>query len=71
MEGYYEATANGVVRGFGDAQLFGDTSQSRLKAPIVGIGQTDDDFGYWLVDLTAASFAFGDAPFWVEPAASC
>jgi hypothetical protein len=62
-EGYYETTAEGAVHIFGDATFFGDTSQSRLKAPIVGIAQTGTGFGYWLVASDGGIFAFGDASF--------
>jgi len=63
-EGYLETTAEGAVRGFGDAQLFGDTSQSKLKAPVVSITSTGDNGGYWLIATDGGVFTFGDAPYY-------
>ncbi len=62
-EGYYETTAGGAVSPFGDAQFLGDTSQSRLKMPIVDVAQTGDGAGYWLTASDGGVFTFGDAPY--------
>jgi hypothetical protein len=64
-EGYLETTTEGIVRGFGDAQVFGDTSGMTLKAPIVTIATTGDNGGYyWEVASDGGIFSFGDAQFY-------
>jgi hypothetical protein len=62
-DGYYEATANGSVHPFGDAQFYGDMSHTRLSAPIVSMATTPDGAGYWLLGQDGGIFSFGDADF--------
>jgi len=61
--GYWLASANGGVAGFGAAQVFGSMSGQRLNAPIVGIAATPDGRGYWLVAADGGVFAYGDARY--------
>jgi hypothetical protein len=62
-DGYYEATGNGSVHPFGDAQFYGDMSHTRLSAPIVSMTTTPDGAGYWLLGQDGGIFSFGDADF--------
>jgi hypothetical protein len=57
--GYYQASTSGRVAHFGDAAFYGDLSQVHLNKPIVGIAQTGDNGGYWLVASDGGIFAFG------------
>ena len=61
--GFWLAGANGVVKAFGQAALYGSASSLHLNAPIVGIAGTDDGLGYWLVGADGGVFAYGDAGF--------
>ncbi len=62
--GYYEATTNGSVLNFGDAQFYGDLTSIGLRQPIVGMSTTPDGNGYWLVARDGGVFSFGDANFY-------
>ncbi len=42
---------------------YGDASGLALVAPIVGIGNTPDGNGFWLVGSDGGVFSYGDAPF--------
>ena len=67
--GYWLATADGGVFGFGDAKFYGSVpgvlqpGQS-LNAPVVGIASSPDGGGYWLVATDGGVFGFGDGHFW-------
>jgi hypothetical protein len=60
-EGYYVATANGVVKNFGDAVDQGGLGGQAPAAPIVTITSTGDNAGYWLLDSLGDVYAVGDA----------
>ena len=64
VEGYYTATSNGAVYGYGVAPLYGDASGAPLARPVVAIQATGDGGGYWLVASDGGVFAFGDAGFY-------
>jgi hypothetical protein len=57
--GYYQVSSSGRVAHFGDAAFHGDLAQTPLNKPIVGIAQTGDNGGYWLVASDGGIFAFG------------
>ena len=66
-QGYYTYESDGQINAFGnDAYLnyLGDLSASPLNSPIVGMTQTADGAGYWLVASDGGIFAYGDAPFY-------
>ena len=63
-KGYWQATPDGQVRGFGDAAWAGEMSGLPLNRPIVGLASTPDGEGYWLVASDGGIFAFGDANFY-------
>ena len=60
--GYYQVSSNGVVGYAGDAGDYGDASNVTLNHPIVGMAQTGDGGGYWLVASDGGIFNYGDAP---------
>jgi len=62
-QGYWQATSDGQVLGFGDASYFGSRSGMPLNKPIVTMAPTPDGKGYWLVAADGGVFAFGDASF--------
>jgi ligand-binding sensor domain-containing protein len=65
--GYYSYEANGAITSFGnDAYLsyLGDLSVSVLNKPVVGMAQTADGGGYWMVASDGGIFAYGDAGFY-------
>ena len=64
--GYWLAQADGGVRAFGNAVLYGSLTGSHITpaAPIVGIASTPDGGGYWLVGADGGVFSFGDATFY-------
>jgi len=65
--GYYTYESNGAITSFGnDSYLsyLGDLSVSALNQPIVGMAQTHDGGGYWLVASDGGIFAYGDAGFY-------
>jgi hypothetical protein len=61
--GFWLAGANGAVKAFGQAALYGSANSLHLNAPIVGIAGTNDGLGYWLVGADGGVFAYGDAGF--------
>src|SRR5665213_1957024 len=66
-QGYYTYEANGALAGFGTdnyLNYLGDLSATNLNQPIVGITQTADGGGYWMVASVGGIFAFGDAGFY-------
>src|SRR5665213_745167 len=65
-QGYYAYESTGFISPYGnDAFLsyLGDLSATPLNQPIVGMAQTPDGGGYWLVAADGGIFAFGDAGF--------
>lgn len=63
-QGYWQATADGQVLGFGDARWNGSMSGVPLNHPIVGMAPTPGGTGYWLVSSDGGVFSFGDAQFY-------
>lgn len=66
-EGYATYESNGVLSEYGNDHFLsylGDLSASQLNKPIVGIAQTADGGGYWMVASDGGIFAFGDAAFY-------
>ncbi|MGA2837981.1 MAG: hypothetical protein ABSF84_15415 [Acidimicrobiales bacterium] len=64
--GYYSYEADGAITSFGnDSYLsyLGDLSVSTLNKPVVGMAQTSDGGGYWMVASDGGVFAYGDAGF--------
>jgi hypothetical protein len=66
--GFWSATADGVVRAFGDARPAGDLAGKKLGGPVVSLAATPGGQGYWMVGADGGVFAFGDAPFLGAPA---
>ncbi|MHB8320377.1 MAG: fibronectin type III domain-containing protein, partial [Acidimicrobiales bacterium] len=62
--GYWQASANGGVFSFGNAQFYGSLGTSPPVAPIVSMAATPDGQGYWLVGSDGGVFAFGNAHFY-------
>ena len=65
-QGYYAYESTGFISPYGnDAFLsyLGDLSATPLNQPIVGMAQTSDGGGYWMVASDGGIFAFGDAAF--------
>jgi outer membrane protein assembly factor BamB len=60
-EGYYEATAAGIVTAFGDGSNQGDLTGKPPSAPVVTIQSTGDGGGYWMAASNGYVWAFGDA----------
>jgi len=63
-QGFWVASANGVITPEGDAPAYGDAATQPLNQPIVGIAATRDAKGYWLVASDGGLFSFGDAGFY-------
>jgi subtilisin family serine protease len=61
--GYDEVGGGGQVSSFGVAPNYGSLSGA-LNRPVVGMAQTPDGLGYWLVASDGGIFAFGDAGFY-------
>ena len=59
VDGYWFATAAGVVNGFGGATRV--QSMGTAGAPVVGMAATPTGNGYWLVTSAGEVHAFGDA----------
>jgi hypothetical protein len=65
--GYYSYENNGFIGGFGNDEYLsylGDLSVSALNRPVVGMAQTHDGGGYWMVASDGGIFAYGDAGFY-------
>jgi hypothetical protein len=66
-QGYYNYESDGLISGFGNDNYLtylGDLSATPLNQPIVGMAQTADGGGYWLVASDGGIFAYGDAGFY-------
>jgi hypothetical protein len=66
-QGYYTYEQDGLISGFGNDEFLdylGDLSTVALNQPIVGMAQTADGAGYWMVAADGGIFAFGDAGFY-------
>jgi hypothetical protein len=64
-EGYYEATAGGIVYPYGDGLNWGGLLPgTHLSSPIVGIASMAGSGSYWLVASDGGVFSFGDAHFY-------
>ena len=61
--GYWLAAADGAVKAYGGAALYGSEAGAPLARPIVGLTGSQDGKGYWLVGGDGGVFAFGDAGF--------
>jgi hypothetical protein len=61
--GYWLATANGQVYGFGGAAPLGDVNTSSTTGPVVGIAGDLTGQGYWVVTANGTVSNFGDAKF--------
>jgi hypothetical protein len=61
--GYWLATADGRVFGFGSAAIHGSVAGRALNRPVVGMATTPDATGYWLVAADGGVFNFGSAGF--------
>jgi len=61
--GYVLASGDGGVFTFGGSVFGGSMADTKLSAPVVGVGETPDGGGDWLVGRDAGVFATGDAPF--------
>lgn len=64
VAGYWLATADGDVFGFGEARFFGSLLTIGGSAEIVGMAALADGSGYWLVGADGGVFTFGAAQFW-------
>ena len=63
LDGYQEVTAQGRVFSYGNADQAGDLSGESLNKPIVGMADTGDGGGYWILASDGGIFAEGDAQF--------
>jgi hypothetical protein len=59
--GYWVVGANGAVKAFGDAKLYGSLLGHRGGAPVINMAATPDGEGYWLLAANGAVSAFGNA----------
>ena len=62
--GYWLASADGAVQGYGQAIAYSSLNAEPLSSPIVGIAATPDGHGYWLAAADGDVFAFGDAHYY-------
>lgn len=62
-DGYWLATAGGVVTAHGGATSWGDLSHAGRRAPVVGIERSPTGEGYWLVSSDGSVDAFGRTGF--------
>ncbi len=67
--GYWVATANGHVYGYGSAPSLGGVTTTAATGPVVGIAGTPSAQGYWVVTANGTVSAFGDAKFYGDPPA--
>ena len=66
-QGYYTYESDGFLSPFGNDNYLvylGDLSAQPLNQPVVGMAQTADGGGYWMVAADGGIFAFGDAGFY-------
>ena len=66
-QGYYTYEADGFLSPFGNDNYLvylGDLSAQPLNQPVVGMAQTADGGGYWMVAADGGVFAYGDAGFY-------
>ena len=58
-------TANGTVKGIGEAKFYGDlpASGTHVSEDIVAIDGSPDGQGYYLVGVDGGVFTFGDTYF--------
>ena len=63
-QGLTVSGSDGGVFTFGDAPFHGSLGGTHLNAPIVGMADTPDGGGYWLVARDGGVFTFGDAGFY-------
>ncbi len=63
-QGIVLAAHDGGVFNYGTAQFHGSMGGQHLNAPVVGIAETPDGGGYWLVGADGGVFNFGDAAFY-------
>ena len=66
--GYWLASADGGVFGYGDARFYGSAGSVRLAEPVVGMAATPSGRGYWLAASDGGIFGYGDARFHGSPA---
>jgi titin len=59
-KGYWVVGANGAVKAFGDAKLYGSLV-GHTRSPIISMAATPDGEGYWLLAANGAVSAFGNA----------
>ena len=59
--GYWVVGANGAVKAFGDAKLYGSLQGRRLDGPVIAMAATPDGTGYWLLAANGTVSPFGDA----------
>ncbi|HEV7865711.1 MAG TPA: DUF4394 domain-containing protein [Acidimicrobiia bacterium] len=62
--GYWLASDNGTVAGYGDADPLGSAASLTLTKPIVGISASPSGEGFWLVASDGGIFNYGDAKFY-------
>jgi hypothetical protein len=63
-QGLTVSGSDGGVFTFGAATFYGSLGGTHLNAPIVGMADTPDGGGYWLVARDGGVFTFGDAGFY-------
>ena len=62
--GYWVTGRAGAVYGFGQAPNFGEATNLRLTAPVIGMAGRPTHAGYWLLGGDGGIFSYGDAQFW-------
>jgi len=63
-QGIVLGALDGGVFNYGTTQFHGSMGGQLLNAPVVGIAETPDGAGYWLVSSDGGVFAFGTARFY-------
>ena len=63
-QGIVLSSWDGGVFNYGTAQFAGSMAGRHLNAPVVGIAETPDGRGYWLVASDGGVFTFGTAHFY-------
>ena len=56
--------SDGGIFDYGSAPFYGSRGGSQLNQPIVGMAETPDGNGYWLVATDGGIFGYGDAVFY-------